>query len=198
MSEADETTSLTSSADAWTDVFFGVLVAPKETLTILSKEAKHEQGSRSLLKAAALVFIAVLLAALSKTGLELSTVDQMQLSFIIFSAILQWIFLGAFLFFLGKVMDVAGINFAASLVVTGWAYLPLVFLPTVRCLSIFPLIGGWLLFFVSLWMYSLEWHAFAALLELTHKRMALLALAVPFILSCLGWNWFFLSIFLSA
>lgn len=180
MSEETRTVQAnTSLPEQWTDIFYGVLAAPRQTMEVLADASRYRHDGLALLASIFTVWLGFLLSGLSKTGLSVSLGSQFRIMVVLGSGFCCWIILSALIFVIGKLARTERESFAGCLVVTGWTFLPFIFSPVAYCLSKIILVGALFQMFLTIWFLYLQWTAASAILAFDSKRMAALVLIVP-------------------
>lgn len=169
--------------DRFTDIFYGMLVAPRQTLAVLIDENKYAHDSSALMMAGSLVLLSLVLAGMTRTGLDWHFGVMLRLGFLIAAGFFTWASLALLTVAFANVLGSGKARYSACLIATGWSFLPMVLSPIGSALWNIPFIGALVCLFLFFWFLYLEWSAASLLLGLDDRRMSYLVLIVPFLLS---------------
>jgi Yip1 domain len=156
----------------WADIFYGVLVAPRQTMMILSDSSRFPPTASHIGGAVLLVLAALTLTASLK--LKVATVS---LSYFC-TSFASWFTLTLILYYLSIWMRGHRLTLGNAFIATGWAYLPMLFFAPVACLkqtALFAVCGP----AVALWLIILQWIAFQTSLRTSATKLALILIVVP-------------------
>lgn len=163
---------------AWSDLFYGILVAPRQTLSYLAGPLFKADG-RSVLFAIALVSL-VAIASSCEGGTSNVPVMILKVVSNVIATFIGWLLLSVILTGIAQYFPAANKRFLTILVTTGWAFLPYLFLSPITCFKALPGFAYAILSSLpSIWFCYLEWLAFQCILKLDNKRMIMLALVAP-------------------
>ena len=176
------------------DVFYGVLVAPQQTLSILSDRSKFPPTAANLLLTLAFVLFTVGLPAAIKALGSADNLDK-ALAFIL-GNLTNWSVLSFILYYLGSSMRSHKLTLGNAFIATGWAFLPFAFFAPVACFK--GVLGSAFIFLACLptiWFLALQWIAFRSALRVSNFKLALIALVVPPILCLVYLFWIGMAAF---
>lgn len=156
----------------WADIFYGVLVAPRQTMLILSDSSRFPATVGHVGGTVALVLTAMALVA----SLKLKA-PSLAFSYFL-STFSTWFSLALILYYLSIWMRGHRLTLGNAFIATGWAYLPMLFFAPVACLKNTP-IFGLLAAAISLWLIALQWIAFQTSLRTSATKLALILFVVP-------------------
>lgn len=163
----------------WADVFYGVLVAPGQTMRVLSDDALYKSNETAVLFALATVLTSSWLASFGASGGDSGSLAQVGITLCTFLGVLLWAGISLMLFVLSRLCCSPKHNLGSAFIVTGWAFVPVYFINPVKCLSSIPFVGVVFVVGLLVWMFALQWLAFMAMLNFNHKRMFALSIALP-------------------
>ncbi len=173
------------------DVFYGILISPIKTFDALI--STHSAGISSLLGPVMIVFLAAL--AESTTGINSSTIIASAIALNIFCSVIGklffWSVLIFFLFLLAAFLKQQA-SLRSHYLVTGWAFVPLVFKGVATCLSNATELGDTLSWCLSIWFLLLQLFAFDSVLKLGRFKTLGIILILP---PCLFFAYFFSMLF---
>ncbi len=177
----------------WADIFYGVLVAPRQTMLILSDSVRFPASLGNLAGAALLVILALAVPAFLRVKIDGSQSLLTCLAFLL-SGVGYWVTLSCILYYLSIFLRGHRLSFGNAFIATGWAFLPFAFFGPVACLRHTPL------FFIvatlpALWFVALQWTAFQTSLRTTGVKLTLILLVVPPILTLVYLFWIGLACF---
>jgi hypothetical protein len=194
--EPNKPSSATSGIEQWADVFYGVLVAPGQTMNVLADTSQYKSDGMAFVFAFITVVTSSLVAAVGASGADTGTLSQLGIAFCLFFGVLVWSGLSLFLFVLSRLVSSPNHDLGSAFVVTGWAFVPVYFINPAKCLLPVPLIGWLVVTALVLWMFILQWIAYQSMLKFSPKRMIALVFGLPVLykLSLLCGLIFFLAI----
>lgn len=177
--ELNNTSLAKSGVQQWADVFYGVLVAPQQTMAVLADNSQYKSNGTALLMAGITVFSSVLLALIGACGGDFGATSQLCITICLIVGLQTWALLSLLLYTIARIFSASSCSIGSAFVVTGWAFMPLYFVSPVKCLLNIPLVG--ILSFCALgaWILFLEYAACKSNLNLTNRKMLALAVAVP-------------------
>jgi|GEM_PF-556841 len=163
------------------DIFYGMLIAPRQTLFILSDSKKFPPSLANLFLTFVLVAGVLMLPAGIKIGAASDSAEGVikALAFII-ANMLNWLVLSFVLYYLSIWLRGNRLTLGNAFIATGWAYLPFAFFAPIACfktalghnfmaLAVIP----------AIWFLLLQWLAFQTSLRTSTIKMAMIALVVP-------------------
>jgi len=178
----------------WADIFYGVLVAPRQTMLILSDSTRFPASLGNLAGAALLVVLAIASPAFLRFRADGSSQSMLACFVFLFSGMGYWVTLSCILYYLSIFLRGHRLSFGNAFIATGWAFLPFAFFGPVACLRHTPLF-----FFVAalpaLWFVALQWIAFQTSLRTTGIKLTLICLVVPPIITLIYLFWVGLACF---
>lgn len=177
---ADGDKNYENSFNLFADIFYGVLVAPKQTMLVLGDSKRFAPSAGHIAQAG---FLAVL--ALSTTGwlrFKLNHAPETAAGslFFVLSGLGDWLVISLILFYLSIFMRGHRLTPGNALITVGWCFLPFFFFAPVACFK--GLFGQSFLYFATIpafWFLYLLWTAFQAALRTSTAKLALLLIAVP-------------------
>jgi hypothetical protein len=169
-----------NSFNLFADIFYGVLVAPKQTMLVLGDSKRFAPSAGHIAQAG---FLAVL--ALSTTGwlrFKLNHAPETAAGslFFVLWGLGDWLVISLILFYLSIFMRGHRLTPGNALITVGWCFLPFFFFAPVACFK--GLFGQSFLYFATIpafWFLYLLWTAFQAALRTSTAKLALLLIAVP-------------------
>ncbi|MBX9948797.1 MAG: hypothetical protein K2Y39_06530 [Candidatus Obscuribacterales bacterium] len=163
----------------WADVFYGVLVAPAQTMRVLCDNSQYRASDTSVLFSLATVLTSSWIASLGASGGDGSGLAQFGIVICTLFGVLWWVGYSLLLFLLSRLCRSPRHHVGSAFIVTGWAFVPVYFINPVKCLSSIPFFGTVVVIGLLVWMFMLQWLAFASMLDFNHKRMFALAIGLP-------------------
>ncbi len=163
---------------AWIDIFYSMLLSPIRTLNVLSNPGLYTPGFSALLGAVLIVVLCAL--AKGSVGAYSSTVSELSYNIIGASTVtvLFWITLAVFLRLIAALMRVET-SIRVCFLVTGWAFIPLVFKAVAGCFANATIFGDIFSSFLSAWFLLLELFAFDCVLKFGRFKTLGVVLIVP-------------------
>jgi hypothetical protein len=176
---------------SWLDIFYGMLVSPIKTFAIISDPGLYSPQLAALLGSMLTVIISAL--ADNCVAINSSSPDGLILDAISFTLadLFFWLILAIFARLLAAVIKVT-VSMRTCLIVTGWAFVPLVFKAPAACFSNVTILGDILSLIVSIWFLVLVLFAFDSLLKLGRLKTLAFILFLP---PCLFFSYFVAMIF---
>lgn len=168
-----------SGLQLWADVFYGVLVAPGQTMDVLADTARYKSDGVGFALSFATVFTSSLIAAIGASGGDSGILAQLGIAFCTFFGILYWSGLSFLLFILTRLTRSSNHDLGSAFIVTGWAFVPVFFINPVKCLLAAPILGGLVVAALIFWIFALQWMAFSSMLRFNGKRMTALVFGLP-------------------
>jgi len=188
----DEPNALNAAATSppWTDLFYGVMVAPVRTLNFLTDESQITINNHELLGASILVMLSFGISGVVGSGFDMSVESLVSFVFVLITGLLTWITLSCILYLACGWLAHRHIQFRQTLTATGWAFLPLIFTAPISCFKIllsqaYPVVA--MLPFI--WMVYLQFVAFDQSISSGSAKVLFVLLVGPpvFILVYLFW-----------
>jgi hypothetical protein len=162
----------------WADIFFALLSEPEKTLAVLADSSFYAPDRSALFGTGLLVALASMISYLADAALEGTPPTLFELVGGLCGSFIFWFFLALFLKLLAVwVRHDSSLKTCA--IVTGWAFLPLIFKAPFMCFTIALPFLGLLMVIPSYWFLILEMYAFDSVLKLGRLRMFVLAIAIP-------------------
>jgi len=177
--ELKNTAGSNSGVQQWADVFYGVLVAPQQTMAVLADNAQYKSNGAALLMAGFTVFSSSLIALFGSAGGDFSATSQMCVAICLLIALQAWALLSLLLYAIARVFSSPHCSLGSAFVVTGWSFLPFYFVSPAKCLLNVPLVGILTFCAIGAWILFLEFASYKSVLNLSHRKMLALAVAVP-------------------
>jgi hypothetical protein len=171
--------STTTTSFAWLDIAYGVLFVPGKTLEILSNPSIYKTGKPAFFRALFAFFLSGLTANAAKSMLmpDIRSLPD----FVIFNTamgLITWFALAIFLQFVARLLN-RTVNNLTALIVTGWAFLPLIFIAPIGCLVLANIVFRLFLLVPCLWVSYLQILAFDSVLKLGKAKTLSLFVVVP-------------------
>jgi len=163
----------------WADVFYGVLVAPAQTMRILSDDSQYKSNDIAVLFALATVLTSSWIASFGASGGDGGVTAQLAVIVCTFLGVLFWVGISTLLFLLSRLCRSPKHNIGSAFIVTGWAFVPVYFINPAKCLSSIPFLGAAIVVGLLVWMFVLQWLAFASMLNFNNKRTFALTIGLP-------------------
>lgn len=163
---------------AWLDIFYGILISPMETLKVIGDPSLYPPQLSALLGSLLIVVIAV--GAESAVGANSSSIGALAISTFVFilTGLFLWLILAIFLRMLAALMA-KEVSLRSCFIVTGWAYLPLLFKAPAACFSNVTIFGDIFSLIFSFWFLLLELFAFDTVLRLGRFKTLAFVLFLP-------------------
>ncbi len=168
-----------NSFNLFADIFYGVLVAPRQTMLILSDQTKYPCTAGNIAQAGFFVIM-----VLSMTGWLRFKADSIQASvgsglMFTLSGALNWFFMAVVLYYLSIFMR-GRLKLGNALIATAWSFLPFIFFAPVLCFrsllgNFFPLLA----MMPALWFLFLLFVTFQASLRTSIPKLSLILIVVP-------------------
>lgn len=177
--ELNKPSSATAGIAQWADVFYGVLVAPVQTMNVLADVTEYKSDGMAFVLAFITVLTSCLVAAVGASGGDMGAMSQLGIAFCMFFGVLAWSGLSLLLFLLSRLVRSPNHDIGSAFVVIGWAFVPVYFINPAKCLLSVPLIGWLVVAALVLWMFILQWLAYQSMLKFNRKRMFALVFGLP-------------------
>ncbi len=194
--EGEAKSGYTNPFALFADVFYGVLIAPRQTLAILSDCKKFPPTAANLFLTFVLVFGVLCLPAAIKVGAnEWSMMGWLKAIAFVSGNLINWLLLSVILYYLSIWLRGNKLTLGNACIATGWAYLPFAFFAPVACFK--GALGGGFTAFAclpALWFLALEWFAFQISLRTSAIKLALIALVVPPVFCLVYFFWIGLAL----
>jgi Yip1 domain len=195
--EPEGKSGYTNPLALFADVFYGVLIAPRPTFSILSNSTKFPPTLANLFLSFILVFVALALPGAIKVGAAANTAEGLlKASAFVLGNLADWALLSLILYYLSIWLRGNKLTLGNAFIVTGWAYLPFAFFAPVACFK--GALGNAFTMFACLpamWFIVLQWLAFQTALRTTTIKLALIALVVPPVFCLVYLFWIGLAVF---
>jgi hypothetical protein len=179
------------------DVFYGVLIAPRQTLAILSDCKRFPPTAGNLFLTFVLVLGVLCFPAAIKVGAnDSSAVGWLKAAAFVGGNLLDWLVLSFVLYYLSIWLRGNKLTLGNAFIATGWAFLPFAFFAPVACFK--SALGGGFTAFAcipALWFLVLEWFAFQISLRTSTIKLALIAIVVPPVFCLVYLFWIGLAVF---
>ncbi len=163
----------------WADVFYGVLVAPGQTMRVLSDASQYKASDTAILFSLATVLTSSWSASFGASGGDVGVLAQLGIVICTLFGVLWWVGFSLLLFILTRLCRSPKHNIGSAFIVAGWAFVPVYFINSAKCLTSIPFLGTGVVIGLLIWMFILQWLAFASMLDFHHKRMLALAIGLP-------------------
>jgi hypothetical protein len=177
--ELNKPSSASAGIEQWADVFYGVLVAPGQTMNVLADTSQYKSDGMAFVLAFITVITSSLVAAVGASGGDMGVIAQLGVAFCMLFGVLVWSGLSLLLFVLSRLVRSPNHDLGSAFVVTGWAFVPVYFINPAKCLLSVPLIGWLVVIALVLWMFILQWIAYQSMLKFSRKRMIALVFGLP-------------------
>lgn len=176
----------------WADIFYGVLVAPRQTMLILSDSSRFPASFGNIVGAALLVVLVLGLTSLLRyKGDNASAVTC---SAFLLSGLGYWLTLSLVLYYLSIWLRDHRLTLGNAFIATGWAFLPFAFYAPIACLKSTPVFLP-LAVLPAIWFLALEWVAFQTSLRTSAVKLGLILLVVPPVITLVYLFWIGLACF---
>ncbi len=190
--EVNKPSSASAGIQQWADVFYGVLVAPGQTLRVLADSSQYKSDGLAFVLAGITVVSSSLVAAVGSSGGDAGALAQLGIAFCMVFGILTWSGLSFLLYVLSRLVRSPNHDLGSSFVVTGWTFVPVYFINPAKCLLSVPLLGWLVVIALVLWIFVLQWIAYQSMLRFSRKRMIALVFGLPLLYKLtLLWGLFF-------
>jgi hypothetical protein len=176
----------------WADIFYGVLVAPRQTMLILSDSSRFPASFGNIIGATLLVVLVLSLTALLRyKGAGNSGVT---ITAFLLSGLGYWVTLSLVLYYLSIWLRGHRLTIGNAFIATGWAFLPFAFFAPIACLKSTPIFLP-LAVLPAIWFLALEWIAFQTSLRTSAIKLGLILLVVPPVITLVYLFWIGLACF---
>jgi len=162
----------------WADIFFALLSEPEKTFAVLAQSPDYEPDGSALFGAALLVALANMISIIADAALDGAPPTVFALISGLCAAFIFWFVLALLLKFLCA-WERGNTSFKTCAVVTGWAFLPLIFKAPFMCMSASMSFLGFLAIIPAYWFVLLQLRAYDSVLKLGKLRMLALAFVLP-------------------
>lgn len=169
----------TQSNRQWADVFYGVLVAPKQTMDILADADRYKSDQSAILFSLSTVILSSLIAGAAAAHGNFDFGGQVRIIFCLFSSLFFWAVLSGLLHLIARIVRAPHSTLSSAFIVSGWTFLPLFFVPPVLTFFFYPAIGWLFSLLLLAWILLLQCISFSSVLNYSAKRMVALAIGVP-------------------
>ncbi|PWT94511.1 MAG: hypothetical protein C5B53_12960 [Candidatus Melainabacteria bacterium] len=173
----------------WTNIFYGMLIAPATTLNVLANPRLYGADARGVLGALATIFLSGLIESFAHSVLDQEQSTGLFVITSLFGDLFNWLTLAVLLYVLARCLKIET-KFRSALIVTGWASVPLVFQAPIVCFAMAAKSSAE--FFLALpmiWYFALELFAYDSILKLGKiKTLGIVILLPPILfIACLFW-----------
>lgn len=196
---AEEKSGSRPPVTMWADIFFAILAEPEKTMAVLADSSFYVPDLSALFGTGLLVALASMVSELADAALQGTPPTLLELIGGLCFSLIFWFCLALILKLLAVwVRNDSRLKTCA--IVTGWAFLPIIFKAPFMCLSMSQSFLGLLMIIPAYWFLILEMYAFDSVLKLGRLRMFVLAIAIPplVVLSCFFWLTFSASVLIAA
>jgi len=167
----------------WSNIFFGTLIAPATTFGVLANPLIYRPNPANIAGSAIIFCLCALIESFAQAILDRDEPLVVLVSASFISDLFVWLTLAALLALLASLLNRHS-NFWSALIVTGWAFVPVIFKSPLVCyyaaFKAFPIV---LLGIPLLWFFAFELLAFDSILKLGKvKTLALIFITPPLIL----------------
>lgn len=160
----------------WVDILYGVLIAPRQTMTILCDSTLFPSNRANETGAVLILGLALALGAASR--LPQAGVSG---SFMCFMAgLFFWLYLSITLYYFCHGKGAEKISFTSAAIALAWTYVPFLFTGILACYK--GLMGQYShlsSLLLVLWFVLLVFSAFKCALNISHRRLTIMAFTVP-------------------
>jgi hypothetical protein len=188
-SQADQAARVVNESIGWANIFYGLIIAPVTTLNVLANPRIYRVDRQGVMGVLALVVLCGLIESFAQAALD----RQQPLANCVLAAFandcLTWLILSAILLAWAALLKTET-SFRTALIVTGWAYVPLIFKAPIVCFGLAATgFAQILLVLPVLWFFILELIAFDAVLKLGKVKTFGIVILLPpmLIIACLFW-----------
>lgn len=184
----EDLTPLENQAIGWANIFYGILIAPATTLDVLANPLRYRADSKGVLGAISAVFLCALLEGFAQSCFDTQPL-ALSVSITFVSDLVTWIMLAVFLAVWARCLK-RETKFSSALVVTGWAFVPLIFKAPLACYVLASKSTMvFLLVLPVIWFFILELIAYDSILKMGKARTLGIVVLLPPILffACLFW-----------
>lgn len=182
-----------NSFNLFADIFYGVLVAPRQTMLILSNGSKYPPNAGHISQAIFFVVLVLSMIAWLRFRFDAPSTAGSVLAFAV-SGACNWICVAFLLYYLSIFLR-SRLRLGNAIIATAWSFLPLIFLAPLYC---FKHALGPLFFLLATlpvyWFLFLLWTTFHAALKTTHFKLGLILIVVPPLLAFVYLFWVGLSL----
>lgn len=182
-----------NSFNLFADIFYGVLVAPRQTMLILSNGSKYPPNAGHISQAIFFVVLVLSMVAWLRFRFDAPSTAGSVLAFAV-SGACNWICVAFLLYYLSIFLR-SRLRLGNAIIATAWSFLPLIFLAPLYC---FKHALGPLFFLLATlpvyWFLFLLWTTFHAALKTTHFKLGLILIVVPPLLAFVYLFWVGLSL----
>lgn len=163
----------------WVDILYGVLIAPRQTMTILCDSTLFPPNQANEMGAVLILSLALALAAacqLPQTG-----VGGCVMCFT--AGLFSWLYLSITLYYFCHGKGAEKISFTSAAIALAWTYVPFLFTGILACYK--SLMGQYSQLsslLIIAWFVLLVFSVFKSALNVSHRRLTVIAFTVPPIL----------------
>lgn len=191
-------TAVLQRTPSWSDLFMGILLHPFDTFRELDRLASDEHLIPDLTTKA---FNMVFLAAMIVGGVRIQTDDGfmsvMRILSTLTNCMMLWVILSMAMSSLSRVMNAQPVSWKKSLVLTGWAFAPVIFFAPVLCFK--NAIGPAVILFATVptwWTMFLIYAGYKTGLNVTNTKLMVIAMVLPPMLFLVYIFWIGLAFFM--
>ncbi len=172
----------------WADIFYAILSEPQKSLLMLADSSQYEPDKSAIFAAGLMVVLASTIGNLASKALEGATPALSEIVGSAFLSIVFWYALALLLKFFSSWRS-NRISLGNCLIVTGWAFLPLIFKAPIMCFSLAAPLCNIFMIALDFWFCFLEIEAFDAVLKLGKLKMITLLVVLPPLFLCTYLFW---------
>lgn len=163
----------------WANVFYGVLVAPVQTMSVMADSTKYKTDGIAVASAFAVVLTSCMASAIGASAGSIGVFAQLGIAFCTLSGLLYWSAFSILLSLFCRFVPSSNQQTSAAFVVTGWAFLPIYFINTAKCFFSVPTFGWFLMTLLIVWFIAMQCVAVQSLLKISFKPMFSLLVGIP-------------------
>jgi hypothetical protein len=163
---------------AWPNIFYGLLIAPATTLKVLANPHMYKADAYAVVGSLTTFCLCAAIESFAQAALEKENPLVLAVGLSFAGDVITWLMLAIFLAVWARCLK-CKTNFWSALVVTGWAFEPVIFKAPIVCYHAACHGCGMLLALPAIWFLILELLAFDAVLQLGKARMLAIILVAP-------------------
>lgn len=177
----------------WIATFEDVLTHPRSAFAFLSDADAHRPDAVAVFSAGCTVLLSLFFVAISRSGFD-NLLSVFLFIWAMGLGLACWLGVSVVAWCASKLVAHPAGGFAQSLILTGWAFAPLVLLGPIDCVRIaVPALATICALAVIAWLVVLQWLAIKSLLRINHSQMLLFALVMPALFAFIYMSWFTLT-----
>lgn len=181
----------------WIATFEDVLTHPRSAFASLGDDQRHKPDAVAVFAAACTVLLSLFFVAILRSGFE-SALAVLVFVWTMGVGFGCWLGLSILAFCAAKIFSHQAGSFAQALILTGWAFAPLILLAPIACIRLaVPALGVILALALVVWLIVLQWFAIKSLLRINHSQMLLFGLIMPALFAFIYMAWFTLTLIVS-